>query len=81
MSIHKSLKVTAGLVRARNVWTRVERLEALKKAGKYSEGETVYGLPKVRTQFKTKKKVSKKKEADGDAAAATPAAEAPADKG
>ena len=79
MSIHKSLKVTAGLVRARNVWTRVERLEALKKAGKYSEGETVYGLPKVRTQIKSKKKVSKKKETED--AAATPAAEAPAAKG
>jgi small basic protein (TIGR04137 family) len=75
MSIHKSLKVVSGLSRARNVLTRVERLEALSKAGKYTEGDSVYGLAKVRTQFKSKK-VPKKakatdeaKPAEGDAAA------------
>jgi small basic protein (TIGR04137 family) len=77
MSIHKSLKVKSGLVRARNVWTRVERLEALKKAGKYGEGDSVYGLPKVRTQLKTKKKPAKKQEADE--AAGAPAAGKPAE--
>lgn len=55
MSIHKSLKVKAGLMRARNVWTRLERLEALKKSGKVKDGESVFGLPKVRTAMKTKK--------------------------
>jgi len=55
MSVHRSLKVKAGLLRARNVWTRVERLEALKKSGRRKEGDSVYGLPKVRTAFKTKK--------------------------
>ena len=55
MTIHKSLKVKAGLTRARNVWTRAERLESLKKSGKVKDGESVFGLPKVRTAFKTKK--------------------------
>jgi small basic protein (TIGR04137 family) len=55
MTIHKSLKVKAGLTRARNVWTRAERLEALKKAGKAKDGDSVFGLPKVRTAFKMKK--------------------------
>jgi small basic protein (TIGR04137 family) len=55
MSVHKSLKVKAGGMRSRNVWTRAERLEALKKSGKVKDGDSVYGLPKVRTAFKTKK--------------------------
>jgi small basic protein (TIGR04137 family) len=55
MSVHASLKIKAGLLRSRNVWTRIERLESLKKAGRLKEGESVYGLPKVRTAFKQKK--------------------------
>ena len=55
MSIHRSLKVKAGMLRARNVWTRIERMEALKKAGKLKDGDAVHGLPKVRTTFKQKK--------------------------
>jgi len=55
MSIHRSLKVKAGMLRARNVWTRFERMEALKKAGKLKSGDSVIGLPKVRTTFKQKK--------------------------
>ena len=55
MSIHRSLKVKAGMLRARNVWTRIERMEALKKAGKLKSGDSVIGLPKVRTTFKQKK--------------------------
>ena len=58
MSIHQSLKIKEGLLRSRNVWNRLERLEALKKAGKVKDGDSVFGLPKVRTTFKTKKKVA-----------------------
>ena len=85
MSIHRSLKVKEGLMRSRNVWTRFERLEALKKAKKVGEGESVFGLPKVRTGAKIRKKAKEKKEAavvagaPGEAAAAAgaaPAAEA-----
>ncbi len=55
MSIHRSLKVKAGLLRSRSVLTRVERIEALRRKGTWSEGESVYGLPKVRTKFKAAK--------------------------
>lgn len=56
MSIHRSLKVKSALLRSRNVWTRVERLEALKKKGEWKDGETVYGIRKVRTSFGKRKK-------------------------
>ncbi len=75
MTIHTSLKNRAGLAGERNVWTRVERLAALKKIGRWKDGDVVLGLPKVRTRFKTK---AKKKEAKADAAAAPAAAGAPA---
>lgn len=55
MSIHRSLKVKSLLLRSRNVWTRIERLEALKKSGDYQDGATVFGLRKVRTGSKKKK--------------------------
>ena len=60
MSVHRSLKIKEGLLRARNVWGRLERLEALKKSGKVGPSASVYGLPKVRTTFKTKKTKSDK---------------------
>lgn len=56
MSIHKSLVSKVRLQRSRNVWTRLERIEALKKEGKYVEGQSVFGLPKVRTSFKSRKR-------------------------
>jgi len=80
MSIHRSLKVKEGLMRSRNVWTRFERIEALKKAKKLDESASVFGLPKVRTGAKVRKKVKEKKEAavvagaPGEAAPAAAAA-------
>ena len=56
MSIHKSLVSKVKLQRSRNVWTRLERIEALKKEGKYTDDRSVFGLPKVRTSFKTSKR-------------------------
>ena len=55
MSIHKSLRIRSGLTRARNVWTRIERIEALQEKGDWNEEQSVYGLRKVRTRFKQKK--------------------------
>jgi small basic protein (TIGR04137 family) len=69
MSIHSSLKISASGGGQRNVWTRVERLQALKKAGRWQDGQKVLGLPKVRTSFKAKAK-AKKADAAGDAKAA-----------
>ena len=62
MSIHSSLRSKGTGVGQRNVWTRVERIAALKKAGRWTEEDGVTGLPKVRTKFKvvTKKKKKKK---------------------
>ena len=72
MSIDPSLKVKSGQLRARNVLTRAERIERLKKARKWADGDRVLGLPKVRTVFKQKGK--KKAETKADAAAAPAAA-------
>lgn len=63
MSIHKSLKSSGGMRGSRSVWTRVERLNVLKKEGRWSEGDSVVGLPKVRTKFKSKSKKQLKAEA------------------
>jgi len=81
MSIHRSLRAGIGLSRERNVWTRLERIEALKKQGKWAEGGSVLGLPKVRTRFKTtarKKAAKAEKEGAAGAEAAKPAEAKPA---
>ena len=48
MSVHKSLKLKNTLVRARNVMTRAERIELMKKRGTWEKGRSIYGLPKTR---------------------------------
>ena len=70
MSIHRSLKVSGAGAGERNVWSRMERIAVLKKEGRWSDGDRVEGLPKVRTRFKSKKKKGPPKEAaaaEGDA--------------
>ena len=67
MTIDKSLKVSASLVRTRSVLTRAERLEKLKEQERWSEDESVFGLPKVRVKkLQLKKKKKAKKEEEGD---------------
>jgi small basic protein (TIGR04137 family) len=85
MTIHKSLRVRTSLTRARNVWKRVERVIKLEEDGKFADGRSVFGLPKVKTRLKVKATKAPKKEAaaaagaEGAAAAgAAPAAAAPA---
>jgi small basic protein (TIGR04137 family) len=83
MSIHKSLKVSSKLVRSRNVFTRGERIDRLKELGKWDEKkDSLFHLPKVKTQWGKKvgkKKKEKKKEEEGAAeGAAAPAAGAAA---
>ena len=68
MTIDKSLKVRAGLIRSRSVLTRAERLTRLQDADRWQEGEAVFGLPKVRVlkvSLKKKKKVKKLDEEEG----------------
>jgi small basic protein (TIGR04137 family) len=47
MSIDRSLKIKGALSRHRNVLTRAERIEQLKDEEKWSEGDSLMGLPKV----------------------------------
>ncbi len=47
MSIDRSLKVKGALTRHRNVLTRAERIEQLKDEEKWTEGDSLLGLPKV----------------------------------
>lgn len=78
MSIHSSLKVSGAGSGARNVWSRVERIAALKKQGRWKDGDEVEGLPKVRTGFKAKKKVKAEAPAAAGGAAPAKGAAAPA---
>lgn len=66
MTIDKSLKVKAGGTSNRSVLTRVERLEKLAESGRWSaEGDSPFGLPKVRVRkLQMKKKKKKAKEED-----------------
>ncbi len=70
MSIHSSLKTSAGLIKVRNVFKRIERLSILAEQARWDESKSVYGLPKVRTRFKAvagkKKKKEKKAEEGGE---------------
>jgi len=62
MSIHKSLKLKNTLVRQRSVLTRWERIEKLIEQDRWSEGDSVLGLPKVRTKFKVRSRKNQKRE-------------------
>jgi small basic protein (TIGR04137 family) len=74
MSIHSSLRGSKSLVGERSVFTRIERLAALKKAGKFDEAkDSPFGIPKVRTRFK----VAGAKKPKAEKAAAPGAAGAP----
>lgn len=48
MSIDKSLKKASGLVRARNVLTRAERLAVLQEDERWSPEKGVFNLPKTK---------------------------------
>jgi small basic protein (TIGR04137 family) len=47
MSIDRSLKVKGALTRHRNVLTRAERIEKLQDEERWSQGDSLLGLPKV----------------------------------
>jgi small basic protein (TIGR04137 family) len=76
----KSLRVRRGLIRSRSVLSRAERLAQLKETDRWKEGDSPFGLAKVRVfKLAMKKKKKKKEEEEGaasDTAAASPAGEA-----
>ena len=75
MSMDRSLKAGAGLIRHRNVLTRMERLDRLAGDGKWDDTKSVMGLVKVGNR---KKIIGGKAEKADDA---TAVAGAPAAKG
>ncbi|NLS94100.1 MAG: small basic protein [Planctomycetaceae bacterium] len=68
MTMDKSLRVSKGLIRARSVLTRAERIERLKAADRWQEGDSPLGLNKVRVYKLSLKKKKKKKEEEGEEA-------------
>ena len=66
MTMDKSLRVSKGLIRARSVLTRAERIERLKTADRWQEGDSPFGLSKVRVYKLALKKKKKKKEEEGE---------------
>jgi len=84
MTLHKSLKISSSLKRARNVLTRAERIKILEDDGRWSESKSVFGLPKVRQYVMKRRhaKAAKKEEgvpgAEGAVAAEGTAAPAAA---
>ena len=79
MTMDKSLKVRLGLARARSVLTRDERIQRLKAADRWKEGDSPFGLAKVRVFKLAVKKKKKKKEEEEGAEGAEAAAAAPAE--
>jgi small basic protein (TIGR04137 family) len=80
MSIDRSLKIKGALSRHRNVLSRAERIEQLKDEERWSEGDSLLGLPKVahrKSHAGRKAKEGVEKEAAIEAAegAETPKAE------
>ncbi len=50
MSMDKSLKKASGLVRARNVLTRAERLALLQEDERWTPDQGVFNLPKTKSR-------------------------------
>ena len=64
MTIDKSLKIRRGGSTNRSVLTRGERLEKLKESDRWQEGDSPFGLAKVRVRKLVMKKKKKKTEED-----------------
>jgi small basic protein (TIGR04137 family) len=65
VSLDKSLKMSGGMARTRNVLKRHERVEKLSTEDRWDESQSVLGLPKtkiVKTTVGKKKKKKKKEE-------------------
>ncbi|MBX9679665.1 MAG: small basic protein [Gemmataceae bacterium] len=70
MSIDKSLRRKNSLARTRNVLTRAERIETMKKEERWGDGRSPYGLPKTKVLKIVVKKAKKEKKEDEEADAA-----------
>jgi len=77
MSIDRSLKITGALKRHRNVLKRAERIEQLKDEERWSDGGSVFGLPKVAHRKSHTGRKAVKEQVAAEAAATEAQAEAP----
>ncbi len=50
MSQHRSFKAANKIKTRRNVLKRFERVEILKKQGRWKQGQPVFGLPKTKPE-------------------------------
>lgn len=50
MAMHPSLKAASKIATRRNVLKRFERIDILRKRGKWKEGDRAYGLPKTKPE-------------------------------
>lgn len=48
MSVHPSLKTKGAVSERRNVMKRFERIDQLKKEGRFKDGDNAWGLPKTK---------------------------------
>lgn len=76
MSIHPSLTISEKDKKVRSVLKRSERIKLMQEKSKWKQGDSVYGLPKLKSlRIKIKKeKVEKAESATGEAKTAAPAA-------
>jgi small basic protein (TIGR04137 family) len=77
MSIHPSLSASAQNKKQKSVLKRSERLKKMLEKGSWHEGDSVFGLPKIKTvRIKIKKEKAKELPVEGVTAegAAAPAA-------
>ena len=82
MSIHPSLSGSSKDQKTRSVLKRAERLKILMEKGEWKEGQTIFGLPKLKIlrMIKIKKEKAAPAEAEGAAAEGAAAAEPAAEK-
>jgi len=78
MSIHPSLTISDKDKKQRSVLKRTERLRMMSEKGIWKEGDSVYGLPKIKT-VRIKIKKEKVEKAETAAIAGETAAGAPAE--
>ena len=76
MSVDHSLKIKGALKRHRNVLTRAERVGQLKDEERWSEGQSVFGLPKIAHRKSHAGRKEKEEAAKEAAVAATPEGQA-----
>ncbi|MBU1007202.1 MAG: small basic protein [Candidatus Omnitrophica bacterium] len=75
MSQHSSFKGSKGSKSHRTVLKRYEKFAALKEKGLLKEGDSIFGMPKLKiVRVKVKKEKAEEKPAEGAVAATTPAA-------